>query len=175
MPDQADRNLSPHTTAATPAPTAWTQFGRHRFRAPVGIVIDAPFPIVAGWVAVIWPDATDPTGWRRLLWKADATSGRGWLIPERLAYADVVEFGSDPTGAHRWYGIVESYEPGQWLTLQGPFSAPAEANRFADQLLSPEQHVAQQGPTVSVRASRERCRHPRAQARRNPGRPDQRF
>jgi hypothetical protein len=37
-----------------------------------------------------------------------------------FAYADVIEFGSDPTGAQRWYGIVERYEPGQWLTLQGP-------------------------------------------------------
>lgn len=76
MPDQADRNLSPHPTAATPAPTAWTQFGRHRFRAPVGIVIDAPFPIVGGWVAVIWPDApTRPDG--------DACSGRP--TPHRAA------------------------------------------------------------------------------------------
>ena len=23
--------------------------GRHRFRAPIGIVIDNPFPIVGGW------------------------------------------------------------------------------------------------------------------------------
>ena len=158
MTDPTDRNLSPHTTAPNRPPATWTAFGRHRFRAPVGIVIDAPFPIAGGWVAVIWPDAADPTGWRRLLWQADAIAGRGWLIPERLAYADVVEFGSDPTGAQRWYGIVESYEPGTWLALRGPFATPDDANRAADQLLSPGQHVPQRPPTN--RAS-ERCRaHP---------------
>ena len=74
-------------------------FGRHRFRAPIGIVIDTPFPIVGGWVGVIWPDPTDPAGWRRMQWQQDQSAGRGWLIPERLAYADVVEFGSDPMGS----------------------------------------------------------------------------
>jgi hypothetical protein len=162
VPDQADRNLSPHTTAATPAPTAWTQFGRHRFRAPIGIVIDTPFPIAGGWVAVIWPDAADPSGWRRLIWEQDTTAGRGWLIPERLAYADVIEFGSDPTGARRWYGIVQKYEPGQWLTVQGPFPTPVEAGRAADQLLNPTQHVPEQPVVSHDRARRDRC-HTRAQ------------
>ena len=160
MNDPTDRNLSPHTTAAIPSPGTWTQYGRHRFRAPIGIVIDTPFPMNGGWVAVIWPDPTDPAGWRRLLWQADTSAGRGWLIPERLAYADVIEFGSDPTGAQRWYGIVERYEPGQWLTLQGPFPTPHDADRAAEQLLSPEQHTAQPRPTQPRRPRRQRCRHP---------------
>jgi hypothetical protein len=155
--EPTNRHHSPHTTAATPA--TWTQFGTHRFRTPIGIVIDTPIPIVSGWLAVIWPDPTDPTGWRRLLWQPDTSTGRGWLIPEHLAYADVIEFGSDPTGAQRWYGIVERYEPGQWLTLQGPFPTPAEANRAAEQLLTPERHTAQPRATRPPRAHRDRCRH----------------
>ena len=160
MNDPTDRNLSPHITAATSSPAPWTQYGRHRFRAPIGIVIDTPFLMSGGWVAVIWPDPTDPAGWRRLLWQADTSAGRGWLIPERLAYADVIEFGSDPAGTQRWYGIVERYGPGQWLTLQGPFPTPQDADRAAEQLLSPEQHAAQPRPTQQRRARRQRCRHP---------------
>ena len=99
------RHCSPHHAATSPA-TGWDRPGQHRFRSPSGIVIDAPFPIVDGWVAVIWPDPTDPAGWRRLVWQPDTTTGRGWLIPDRLAYTDIVEFGSDPTGTQRWYGIV---------------------------------------------------------------------
>jgi hypothetical protein len=163
--DPTDRNLSPHTTAATPPPTAWTQYGRHRFRTPIGIVIDAPFPIAGGWMAMIWPDATEPAGWRRLVWQPDTSTGRGWLIPERLGYADVIEFGSDPTGVRRWYGIVESYEPGTWLTLQGPFPTPADANRAAIELLSPDQHIAQPRSVTHSRARQERCDRPRRHAR----------
>jgi hypothetical protein len=90
------------------------------------------------------------------------------LIPERLAYADIIEFGSDPTGAHRWYGIVEHYEPGQWLTLQGPFASPVDAQRAADQLLNPSRHVV----SAPVRVHRERQRSERCRSReRQPRRP----
>ena len=119
-------------------------------------MIDTPFPIVGGWVAIIWPDPNDPAGWRRIVWQPDTTTGRGWLIPERLAYADVIEFGSDPAGAQRWYGIVETYEPGQWLTLRGPFTTPTAANIEANKLLTPDQHV----PDVvqhAVRTRPQRC------------------
>jgi hypothetical protein len=150
-------NPSPPTVAVNTSPSTWDQFGRHRFRAPVGIVIDTPFPMAGGWVAVIWPDAADPSGWRRLLWQHDTAAGRGWLIPERLAYADVIEFGSDPTGARRWYGIVQKYEPGQWLTVQGPFPTPIEAGRAADRLLNPTRHVPEQRVVSHDRAKRERC------------------
>jgi hypothetical protein len=148
---------SPPTAAENTPPSTWDQFGRHRFRAPIGIMIDTPFPIAGGWVAVIWPDPGDPSGWRRLLWQHDTTTGRGWLIPERLAYADVIEFGSDPAGARRWYGIVEKYEPGQWLTVQGPFPTPVEAGREADRLLNPTQHEPQRYVVSHDRTRRDRC------------------
>jgi hypothetical protein len=155
--EQHSPNPSPPTAAVNTPPSTWDQFGRHRFRAPIGIVIDTPFPIAGGWVAVIWPDPADRSGWRRLLWQHDTDAGRGWLIPERLAYADVIEFGSDPTGARRWYGIVQKYEPGQWLTVQGPFLTPVEAGRAADQLLNPTQHVPEQQVVSHDRARRDRC------------------
>jgi hypothetical protein len=136
---------------------SFTDFGRHRFRSPIGIVIDTPFPIAGGWVAVIWPDAADSSGWRRILWQHDTAAGRGWLIPERLAYADVIEFGSDPTGSRRWYGIVEKYEPSKWLTVQGPFPTPVEAGRAADGLLNPTQHVPEQRVVSHDRARPARC------------------
>ena len=155
------RNPPPPTAASTTPPSTWEHFGRHRFRAPTGIVIDTPFPIVGGWVGVIWPDPSDPSGWRRMLWQQDQGAGRGWLIPERLAYADVVEFGSSPTGAQRWYGIVERYEPGQWLTLQGPFPTPTEAGQTAARMLNPTQHIADQPIVKHDRVQRERCHaHP---------------
>jgi hypothetical protein len=163
--DPTDRNLSPHTTAETPVSPAWSTFGQHRFRTPVGIVIDTPIPMTDGWLAALWPDPTERGGWRRLIWEPDTSTGRGWLIPERLGYADVVEFGSDPTGTQRWYGIVARYEPGQWLTLQGPFPTPSDAYVAAGRLLAPEQHIAQQHRGEQPRAHRERCRHPRNRIR----------
>lgn len=128
MPELHRRRPSPPNAATIAPPSIWEQFGSHRLRAPIGIVIDTPVPIIGGWVAAIWPDSTDPAGWRRLLWQRDEPTTRGWLIPERLAYADVVEFGSDPSGARRWYGLVEEYEPGQWLSLRGPFKNPPTLN-----------------------------------------------
>ena len=86
----------------TSTPPELFEFRRYHVPARNTPIVSLPFPSQSperGTSRVT--DATDPTGWRRLLWKADATSGRGWLIPERLTYADVVEFGSDPTGAHR--------------------------------------------------------------------------
>ena len=159
MTDRADRTPLPQNAAAVPGPTAWSTFGKHRFRAPIGIVVDAPFPMAGGWMAIIWPDPTDPAGWRRLVWEADTDAGRGWLIPERLAYADVIEFGSDPTGAQRWYGVVESYEPGSWHTLHGPYATPADAHRAAETLLQPDRHVPQPRSERPVRRVRERCGH----------------
>jgi hypothetical protein len=130
-------------TPMAPTPdTRWQQLGRHRFRAPVGSVIDTPIPIVGGWVAIIRPDPTTPAGWQRHLWTPDPVAGRGWLIPDRLALADIVEFGNDPNGTLRWYGIVDSYDPGTWLTLQGPYPTPDQAATIAALLLAPAQHSA---------------------------------
>ena len=146
-----------HNDVTVGRQTDFAAFGRHRFRAPIGIVIDTPFVIVGGWVGVIWPEPSSSLGWRRMLWQRDEGVGRGWLIPESLAYADVVEFGSDPTGAQRWYGVVERYEPGQWLTLQGPFSTPTEAGLAAARLLSQTQHVPQEALVKHGRVQRDRC------------------
>lgn len=170
MTDHA-RHFSPHHAAKVPT-TGWDSHGQHRFRSPAGILIDAPFPIFGGWVAVIWADPTESAGWRRVVWQADTATGRGWLIPDRLAYADIVEFGSDPTGTQRWYGIVESYEPGQWLTLQGSFATPSDADRAAERLLAPDQHVAEHRPTLPTRARQQACcrtRPPQPRRSLNPG------
>ena len=157
MPELHRRHHSPPAAAAITPSSTWEQFGSHRVRAPIGIVIDTPFPIIGGWVAAIWPDPDDPAGWRRLLWQRDEPTGRGWLIPERLAYADVIEFGLDPAGTRRWYGLVEQYEPGQWLTLRGPFANPADAERAADAMLNPAQHDPERRPASHARTRLERC------------------
>ena len=67
--------------------------------------------------------------------------------------------GSDPTGAQRWYGVIESYEPGSWLTLHGPYATPADAYRAAEMLLLPDRHVLQPRPERPVRRVREHCGH----------------
>jgi hypothetical protein len=144
-------------------PNVWHELGRHRFRAPVGSVIDTPFPIVGGWVAIVWPDPTMPAGWQRLVWAPDPITGRGWFIPNRLALGDIIEFGSDAAGTLRWYGIVDSYEAGKWLTLQGPYPTPTEAKAVAEQLLKTEQHAA---PLVPAhRSSPRACRRSRRPSR----------
>jgi hypothetical protein len=141
----------------------WQQLGRHRFRAPAGWVIDSPFPIVGGWVAIIWPAATTPAGWRRLVWTPDPSSGRGWFVPELIGLGDIVEFGSDPNGTRRWYGIVDGYEPGTWLTLQGPYPTPDEATKTAAQLLAEEQHAepiaVKHRPSAPAPCHRQRRKH----------------
>jgi hypothetical protein len=144
----------------------WQQLGRHRFRAPVGSIIDTPFPIVDGWVAIIWPDPATPVGWQRLVWSPDPVTGRGWFIPDRIALGDIVEFGSDPNGTRRWYGIVDGYEPGTWLTLQGPYPTPDEASTTAAQLLAAEQHAEPMPVPHATKASapchrQRRGHHPR--------------
>lgn len=150
---------------ATAPESHWEQLGAHRFRSPVGIVIDAPFPIVGGWVAIIWPDSVAPAGWQRLLWTPDPVAGRGWLIPDRLALADIVEFGSDPNGTHRWYGIVERYEPGTWLTLHGPYPSPHQAAADAGRILRPAQH-SKPPPEQHRAIERRPCHRPRPSGQR---------
>jgi hypothetical protein len=115
----------------------WTRFGRHRLRAPVGVLIDSPLGFESpGWLGTLWPAAAEPGGWARMLWTVDNTRG-GWLVAERLAGGDVLEFGADHDDKLvRWYGIVDSYDAVEWLTVQGPYSEPASAYEHAQHLLA---------------------------------------
>lgn len=142
-------------------PTSYTDFGQHRFRAPIGIVVDAPIPMNGGWVGIIWPNPDrmpDSPAWSRLCWEPDRAGGRGWLIPECLALADIIEFGSDPTGEHRWYGLVQSYEPGTWLNLQGPYATPTDAHQAAQALFAINCHTPAVMPPTPRHSRHERCR-----------------
>jgi hypothetical protein len=153
--------MQPHHQRTSPQPTTYTQLGKHRFRAPAGIIIDAPIPMTGGWVGIVWPNPMvehDTPAWSRLCWEADEYSGRGWLIPERLGVADVIEFGSDPTGRQRWYGIVDSYEAGLWLTLQGPYPTPVEAHQAAQALIAASVHTPAVTASRSRTAGQTRCR-----------------
>ncbi len=98
-----NRRHQPPTTPPAPPPHDprlpsdaydWTRFGRHRLRAPGSIVIDRPGPGPQLWIATVWPDPRESSGWRRMLWQPDPAYGRGWLIPERLAFGDAIEFGA---------------------------------------------------------------------------------
>ena len=113
----------------------WTRFGRHRLRAPAGLVIDSPVGAAgARWLGTLWPG--DNCGeWSRMLWTPDHTGG-GWLVPTRLAGGDVLEFGNDTANCPvRWYGIVDSYDAVEWLTVQGPYRDPGAAHDDAQRLL----------------------------------------
>ncbi|MGH9228315.1 MAG: hypothetical protein ACRD07_06195 [Acidimicrobiales bacterium] len=70
-------------------------------------------------------------------WDVDPRTGRGWVLPQRLAAGDVVEFGADgPAGPLCWYGVLDSYEYDRWLTVQGPYPSPAAAYDDAQRLLA---------------------------------------
>lgn len=99
----------------------WTRFGRHRLRAPAGVLVDSPLRVGPHlWLGTLWPSDDEPCGWARMLWHPDHDHG-GWTIPARLAGGDVLEFGADHDGHPvRWYGIVDSYDAVEWLTIQGP-------------------------------------------------------
>lgn len=118
----------------------WSRFGRHRLRAPASVVIEVPVPADASaqvWVASLWADPRAPGGWARMLWDVDPRTGRGWVLPQRLAAGDVLEFGADaPAGPPRWYGVLDSYEFDRWVTVQGPYPNPAAAYDDAQRLLA---------------------------------------
>lgn len=144
----------------------WTHHGRHRLRAPDGVIVDLPVPVDAMsrvWVATIWPDQRVPGGWDRAVWEA---AGRGWRLPHQLAAGDVVEFGADtPSQPVRWFGIMDSYEPDRWATLQGPYPSPLDAWNDAQRLLALERFL----PSIPVEPAQterhqnygRRGRHPR--------------
>jgi hypothetical protein len=122
-----------------PASYDWTRFGRHRLRTPAAVVIDHPLD-QAGWAATVLADPTQPGGWSRLCWERTPIAV-GWALPTRLALGDVVEFGTHARPSARWYGIVDAYEPGGWLTLQGPYSGPDAAAWDAARLLAAERYL----------------------------------
>ena len=135
----------------------WSRFGRHRLRAPAGVLIDSPLgPAGAGWLGTLWP-AGDAPGWTRMLW-TPATDLGGWTIPRRLASGDVIEFGTDHVGqVVRWYGILDSYDAVEWLILRGPFRDPSAAHQHAQELLASLRFV----PTARAhRSSRDCTRRP---------------
>lgn len=140
----------------TPTTTGydWSRFGRHRLRAPAGVLIDSPVGFQAeSWLGTLWPSDADPCGWARMLWHADHSRG-GWLIPSRLAGGDVLEFGAQADwGLVRWYGIVDSYDAVEWLTVQGPYSYPGAAS---DDALRQLDHL-RYAPPHHMSAAHNRC------------------
>ena len=145
----------------------WARFGRHRFRTPGAVVVDSPLAAGGGWMATVWPDPHVPGGWGRMLWQPDPAYGRGWLIPDRLALGDVLEFGTHrPDGAGaRWYGIVDSYEVAAWLTVQGPYPDAGAAVADAERLLAGERYLPPLDAQPQHEATRPCARHPRRRTR----------
>lgn len=172
------RRPTPTTNAAALGPVApdpavpassydWARFGRHRFRTPAAVVVDSPLPPAGpGWMATVWPDPAVPGGWGRMLWQPDPAYGRGWLIPDRLTLGDVLEFGAHSSAGDRWYGILDSYEVGAWLTVQGPYPAPAAALEEAERLLAGERYLPPLDADPRRTSTRPCARHPRRRARR---------
>jgi len=101
----------------------------HHLRVAHDTLLD--LPITPGvdtrlWVATIWPDTTQPSGWGRHVW-APSPHGRGWTIHPLTHLGDVIEFGADTHATPmRWYGYVHQLDD-VWLTLVGPFATPGEA------------------------------------------------
>jgi len=59
-----------------------------------------------------------------------------------LAAGDVIEFGADtPARPVRWFGIMDSYEPDRWATIQGPYPSPTDAWDDAQRLLALERFL----------------------------------
>lgn len=137
----------------------WSRLGRHRLRAPAGVLIDSPLAAAgSGWLGTLWP-AGEASGWSRMLWTPDTYLG-GWSIPGRLAGGDVIEFGADRADQPlRWYGILDSYDAIEWLTIQGPYPAPRAAYDEAQRILgrmrftSPIQTQRPRQPCARRRAS----------------------
>ncbi|MFP5487467.1 MAG: hypothetical protein ACLGHQ_04085 [Acidimicrobiia bacterium] len=144
-----------HTTS--PEGYDWSRFGCHRLRTPAATLVDSPVGFHQyGWLATIWPAPDTPAGWTRLIWQADPVNG-GWRLPARLAGGDIIEFGADhDRRVVRWYGIVDSYDAVEWLTLRGPYPDPGAAHADAERLLArlrfePVRPRASQRPCSRVR------------------------
>lgn len=154
------RSPLPEQAAASPAPVYdWTRFGRHRFRTAAGVLLDHPLS-PTGWAATVRADTSQPDGCQLDAWPP-AHAG-GWHLSSVLALGDVIEFGA---GAGRWIGIVDSYDPGGWLTLQGPYPTSADAAAHAERLLAAERYL----PAVQPQRPRRQPR-PCTRRRQRPGR-----
>ena len=100
----------------------------HHLRVAHDTLLD--LPITPGvdtrlWVATIWPDTTQPSGWGRHVW-APSPHGRGWTIHPLTHLGDVIEFGADSSAAKvRWYGYVADADETS-IDLVGPFPSAAE-------------------------------------------------
>jgi hypothetical protein len=166
LPRTADTRATPPCRTDTTV-YDWNRFGRHRLRSPAAVVVDCPVAFNANtWMATVWPDERSPEGWSRMLWCPDETIGRGWVIPDRLALGDVIEFGSVTASRdERWYGLLDSYDVSGWLTLQGPYADPGTAQHDADRLLAAERYLpplavdSGQEPARSCRRRRGNRRH----------------
>lgn len=172
------RRPTPTTPTSAPMPAVpdpalgassydWARFGRHRLRTPGAVVVDSPLlSAEPGWMATVWPDRLVRGGWGRMLWQRDPAYGRGWVIPDRLALGDVLEFGADgPSGGVRWYGILDSYEVAAWLTVQGPYPDPTAALAEADRLLAGERYLPPLDTDPRRASTRPCARHPRRRPR----------
>jgi len=130
------RSPLPDQVAASPtAAYDWTRFGRHRFRTAAGVLLDHPLS-PTGWAATVRADPSQPGGWQLAGWSPDPAGG--WHLPALLALGEVIEFGA---GVKRWIGIVDSYDPGGWLTLQGPYPTEGDARAQAERLLAAERYL----------------------------------
>lgn len=107
---------------------------------------EAPWPV---WAAGLERDdnAPDGAGWRRTLWPA-AHGGRGWLVPV-VHVGDVIEFGSWPAPAWRWFGWYTHHAEGSGaIVVTGPFASPGDAladgqqarDELADRVLADYRH-----------------------------------
>ena len=136
-------HLLGHVTEAPPpaaSPVDSPRFGVHSMRLVDGVLLDFPLAVPVGgrcWVATVWPDPANRSGWSGVRWQRDVTQGRGWLWPPRIAVGDVVEFGIEGRGrrrktlATRSFGLIVDYD-GSWiLSVQGPYEHPGQAHADA--------------------------------------------
>lgn len=161
------RKPTPITPPAQPQVAAydWSRFGRHRLRSAAGNLLDTPLHRgPGGWLGTLWPDHRVPGGWDRMLWTMPPPPGHGWALPARLAGGDVLEFGTTSGGTgglDRWYGIVDSYDGTEWLTIQGPYPHPAAAHADAEALLAQLRYQPPLRAQVTRNCTRtRRPRHP---------------
>ena len=112
-----------------PTHSEFVTLDRHVLRVAHGSLLDNPLdpdPSAHVWVATIWPDRQQPSGWGRLLWDRHP-SGRGWIIHPLTHLGDVIEFGADTSGAmDRWYGYVQDADEIR-LSVVGPFVTPRDS------------------------------------------------
>ena len=112
-----------------PTRSDFANLDRHTFRVAHGSLIDSPLqpaPNSLVWIATMWADTQQPTGWGRLQWNRHP-SGRGHTIHPMTHLSDVIEFGADTANnPDRWYGYL-THATDTYLEIVGPFAHPADA------------------------------------------------